>query len=141
MASGAANLMAFTTALDQRDIKYTEVQNANIPTLRIGYSLENINHIDVYFWFDDDGETMHFGSGVIAHVPDNKTDVALRAINTANVNYRWLTFFLDKDNDIVASGDQILAPNVVGDTCFELLQRTLNICNEAYSNFMKAIWT
>ena len=141
MASGAANLMAFTTALDQRDIKYTEVQNANIPTLRIGYSLENINHIDVYFWFDDDGETMHFGSGVIAHVPDNKTDVALQAINTANVNYRWLTFFLDKDNDIVASGDQILAPNVVGDTCFELLQRTLNICNEAYSNFMKAIWT
>ena len=141
MATGAANLMAFTTSLDQRDIKYAELQNAKQPAVRIGYSLNNINHLDVFFWFDEDGETMHFGSGVITHVPDNKTEAALQAINAANVNYRWLTFFLDKDNDIVASGDHILAPNVVGDTCYELLQRTLNICDEAYSSFMKAIWS
>ncbi len=140
MATGAANLIAFETALDQRDIKYVELENAAQPAVRIGYNMENMNHLDVFFWFDPDGETMHFGSGVIAHVPENKTEQALLAINAANVNYRWLAFFLDKDNDIVASGDQVLAPNVVGDTCFELLNRTLSICDEAYSQFMKAIW-
>ena len=140
MASGAANLIAFETALDQRGIKYAELDNAAQPAVRIGYNMENMSHLDVFFWFDKDGETMHFGSGVIAHVPENKTDVALRAINAANVNYRWLTFFLDKDNDIVASGDQVLVPNVVGDTCHELLSRTLSICDEAYSSFMKALW-
>ena len=140
MATGSANLIAFETALDQRGIKYSELDNAKQPAVRIGYSLQNMNHLDVFFWFDEDGETMHFGSGVLAHVPENKTEVALRAINDANVNYRWLTFFLDKDNDIVASGDAILSPNVVGDTCYELLNRTLSICDEAYSNFMKAIW-
>ena len=140
MATGAGNLIAFETALDQRDIKYTELENSAQPAVRIGYSMENMNHLDVFFWFDPDGETMHFGTGVIAHVPEGKTDQALRAINDANVNYRWLTVFLDKDSDIVASGDQVLAPNVVGDTCYELLNRTLNITDEAYGSFMKAIW-
>ena len=140
MASGSANLIAFTTTLDGLDIRYTEVENSKVPTVRIGYNMQNMDHLDVFFWFDEDGETLHFGTGVIAHVPENKTDVALAAINAANVNYRWLTFFLDKDNDIVSSGDQVLAPNVVGDTCYELLNRTLSICDEAYVSFMKAIW-
>ena len=140
MASATANLIAFETALDQRDIKYVELENSAQPAVRIGYNMENMSHLDVFFWFDEDGETMHYGTGVIAHVPENKSDAALQAINGANVNYRWLTFFLDKDNDIVASGDQVLAPNVVGDTCHELLNRTLNICDEAYVSFMKAIW-
>lgn len=140
MATGAANLIAFETALNQREITYSEVENAKQPAVRIGYSMENMDHLEVFFWFDEDGETMHFGSGVIAHVPEGKVDTMLRAINAANVNYRWLTFFLDNDNDIVASGDAILAPNVVGDTCYELLNRTLSICDEAYTTFMKAMW-
>lgn len=140
MASATANLIAFETALDQRDIKYLELENSAQPAVRIGYNMENMSHLDVFFWFDEDGETMHYGTGVIAHVPENKAGAALQAINAANVNYRWLTFFLDSDSDIVASGDQVLAPNVVGDTCFELLNRTLSICDEAYVSFMKAIW-
>lgn len=141
MATGAANLIAFQTALDQMNITYAEVENSKQPAVRIGYSLKNIKHLDVFFWFDDDGESMHFGTGVIAHVPEDKTDVALRAINAANIKYRWLSFFLDNDNDIISSGDQILAPNVVGDTCYQLLCHTLNICDEAYSTFMKALWS
>ena len=140
MATGAANLIAFETALDQMSIKYTELDNVSIPAIRIGYNMENMDHLDVFFWFDETGDTLHFGSGVIAHVPESKTEAALAAINQANVNYRWLTFFLDKDNDIVASGDAILAPNVVGDTCHELLNRTLSICDEAYTTFMRALW-
>ena len=140
MASGSANLIAFTTTLDGLDIRYMEVENSKVPTVRIGYNMQNMDHLDVFFWFDEDGETLHFGTGVIAHVPENKTDVALRAINAANVNYRWLTFFLDKDNDIVASGDAIVVHDVVGANCHELLNRTLSITDEAYSSFMKAIW-
>lgn len=141
MATGAANLIAFETALDQQDIKYVELENTNQPAVRIGYNLQNINQLDVFFWFDQDGTTMHYGSGVITHVPENKADQAMQAINAANVKYRWLTFFLDANNNIVASGDHILTPNVVGDTCVELLNRTLSICDEAYETFMKAIWT
>lgn len=140
MATAAANLIAFQTALDQRSIKYRELENSNVPALRIGYNMENMDHMDVFFWFDEDGESVHFGTSVIAHVPENKTEVALKAINAANVKYRWLAFYLDSDNDILANGDSILAPNMVGDTCHELMQRTLNICDEAYTSFMKALW-
>ena len=140
MASGSANLIAFTTTLDGLDIRYTEVENSKVPAVRIGYNMQNMEHLDVFFWFDEDGETLHFGTGVIAHVPEAKTEAALTAINAANVNYRWLTFFLDKDNDIVASGDAIVVPDVVGANCHELLNRTLSITDEAYKSFMKAIW-
>ena len=141
MATGRGNLIAFETALDQSEIKYAELENTKVPAVRIGYSLTNMNHLDVIFWFDEDGTTMHFGTSVIAHVPQNKTDVALRAVNQANVKYRWLAFYLDADNDILANGDAIITQNVVGDTCSELLQRALNICDEAYTAFMKAIWS
>lgn len=140
MATGAANLIAFETALEQHDIKYVELENTTQPAVRIGYNMQNISQLDVFFWFDPDGATLHYGSGVIAHVPENKADQALQAINAANTKFRWLTFFLDANLNIVASGDHILAPNVVGDTCIELLNRTLNICDEAYVSFMKAIW-
>ena len=140
MATGSANLIAFETALDQQGIKYRELENSKHPAVRIGYNMENMDHLDVFFWFDEDGESLHFGSGVIAHVPEAKTEVALKALNQANYNYRWLKFFLDNDNDIVASGDQVLKPDVIGNTCTELLNRTLSICDEVYSDFMKAIW-
>lgn len=140
MATGTANLIAFETALDQRDIKYHELENSSLPAVRITYNMENMDHLDVFFWFDEDGESMHFGTGVIAHVPENKREIGLQAINEANANYRWLSFHLDRDSDIVAAGDQVLAPDVVGDTCHELLNRTLNICDGAYTGFMKALW-
>ena len=139
MATGAANLMAFECALDMRDIKYTEL-DSQTPGVRIRYNMDNLDTLDVFFWFDEDGETLHFGTGVIAHVPKDRTDVALRAINDANSRYRWITFYLDKDHDIVSSGDQVLIPNVVGDTCQQLLSRTLSICDEAYTSFMRALW-
>ena len=140
MATAKGNLIAFETALDQREIKYREQEGSKVPSLRIGYTLENISHLDVFFWFDEDGTTMHYATGVIAHAPENKTDAALRAVNDLNVKYRWLAFFLDEDNDILANGDAILPANVVGDTCYELLQRTINICDEAYTHLMKCIW-
>lgn len=140
MATAGANLIAFQIALDQREIKYQELENSKLPAVRIGYSMTNMDHLDVVFWFDEDGESMHFATSTIAHVPENKTDVALRAINDANVRFRWLSFYLDSDNDILANGDAILTPNTVGDTCYELLQRTLNITDEAYTSFMKALW-
>ena len=58
MASGSANLIAFTTTLDGLDIRYTEVENSKVPTVRIGYNMQNMDHLDVFFWFDEDGETM-----------------------------------------------------------------------------------
>lgn len=140
MASGSANLIAFETTLDQLDVRYAELEESKVPALRIGYSMTNMDHLDVFFWFDEDGGTMHYGTSTVAHVPEAKTEVALRAINEVNKGYRWLTFYLDGDHDIVASGDHILAPDVVGDTCFELLSRTLSICDEAYTSFMKALW-
>ena len=141
MASAQGNLIAFETALDQRGIRYQEMEDSKVPALRIGYSLSNIDHLDVYFWFDDIGTTLHYATGVITHVPEDKTDVGLRAVNQLNVQYRWLSFYLDSDNDVLANADAIILQDVVGDQCYELLQRAINITDEAYAVLMKAIWS
>lgn len=140
MASGAENLSAFETALEQRDIKYMELAGSPQPAVRIGYSTETLSRLDVFFWFDDDGQSTHFASGVIAHVPEHKRDKALEVINAANMRYRWVSFFLDGDSDILARGDQVLMPDTIGDTCHELMMRTLAICDDASADFMRAIW-
>lgn len=141
MASAQGNLIAFETALDQRGIRYQEMEDSKLPALRIGYSLSNMDHLDVYFWFDDGGTTLHYATGIIAHVPEGKTDVALRTVNQLNVQYRWLSFYLDSDNDVLANADAIILQDVVGDQCYELLQRAINVTDEAYAVLMKAIWS
>lgn len=140
MASASANLMAFEAALDQRDIKYQEVDGNGLPAVRIGYSLTNIDHLDVVFWFDKSGDTVHLGTSVIARVPKDRLEVGLRSVNSVNAHFRWMTFYLDDDNDIVASYDAMLPPNMVGDTCHELLQHAISVCDEAYTKIMRDLW-
>ena len=140
-ARAKANLEAFAMALEQNDIKFNDVSDDKTAVVRIGYGLDNIDDLVLFFFFDADGGTMHMGSAAICHVPDAKVPALLQAVNQANIVYRWLTFYLDKDNDLVASADQILSPDTVGDTCRELLSRSLSIIDEAYPSFMKAIWS
>lgn len=140
MATGAGNLMAFETTLALREIKYTVLEGTSDPAVRISYTLDNIAHLDVCFWFDGNGEAVHFATSAIAHVPKDRIDVSLRAINDANARYRWLRFYLDDDSDIVCSGDQLLVPDVVGECCHQLLSCTITICDEVCTTFMRALW-
>lgn len=140
MATGAGNLMAFETALNLREIKFAELEDSSDPGLRISYTLDNIAHLDIWFWFDTNGEAVHFATSAIAHVPKDRIDVSLRAINDANAHYRWLRFYLDNEANIVCSGDQLLVPDVVGESCHQLLSCTLTICDEVCTTFMRALW-
>lgn len=139
MVSGSANLVAFEQVLDERGIVYSEVSNPRFSVLKLCYSTENIEQLNIFFWFDEDGESVRFGSGAIAHVPDDRIDVVLRTLNDMNLRYRWLKFGMDSDNDVLVSGDSILSSGTVGSVCFELLGRTLNICDGVYPELVKAI--
>ncbi|MDO4537356.1 MAG: YbjN domain-containing protein [Coriobacteriales bacterium] len=140
MASGAANLIAFETSLEQNGITFEELKNTACPMLRVGYNMQNMDHLDVFFCFDEDGESLHLVTSVIAHVPENKMETGIRAVNAANKHFRWLNFFLDDDNDIIASGDAVLVSDHIGVICHSLLSRTLGICDEAYAGFMHELW-
>lgn len=143
MPSPKANRIAFESALDQYEIKYQELDGNGRIGVRVTYNLKNVNHLTVSFLFDEDGEDVHFVAGVITHVPegDARRGAVLEALNDANRRFRWIKFYLDQDSDIMADGDHILTPDFVGNTCHTLLERILSVCDQAYPDFMRAIWS
>ena len=77
---------------------------------------------------------------VYENVPKDKTVDTIIACNALNVQYKWVTFYVDDDNDVVLHLDAILSPATAAEEAFELLVRTLNIGDEAKPIIMKAIY-
>ena len=77
---------------------------------------------------------------VYENVPKDKTADVIFACNKLNTEYKWVTFYLDDDNDVILHLDAILAPATAAEEAFELLVRMLNIGDEAKPVIMKAIY-
>ena len=57
-----------------------------------------------------------------------------------NAHYRWIKFYLDKDSDIVADCDAYIDADTCGKECMSLVRRMVNITDEAYPTFARAMW-
>ena len=77
---------------------------------------------------------------VYESVPKEKVSDVIFACNDLNVQYKWVTFYVDKDNDIVLHLDAILEPSTAADEAFELLVRLLKMGDDAKPVLMKAIY-
>ena len=77
---------------------------------------------------------------VYERVPADKVADVIFTCNELNSQYKWVTFYVDDDNDVVLHLDAILSPATAAEEAFELLVRTLNIGDEAKPIIMKAIY-
>ncbi|MBR4869449.1 MAG: YbjN domain-containing protein [Oscillospiraceae bacterium] len=91
------------------------------------------------FFSGDDGHYLSIYV-VYENVPKDKTVDTIIACNSLNVQYKWVTFYVDDDNDVVLHLDAILSPATAAEEAFELLVRMLNIGDEAKPVIMKAIY-
>ena len=73
-------------------------------------------------------------------VPEDKFLEALIACNELNAQYKWVTFYIDKDKDIIVHDDAILNVETAAEEAFELLLRMLDITSDAKPVLMKAIY-
>ncbi len=73
-------------------------------------------------------------------VPEDKLADAIFTCNALNTEYKWATFYVDKDNDIMIHDDAILSVDNAADEAFEILIRILNIGKEAKPIIMKALY-
>ena len=91
------------------------------------------------FFSGDDGEYMSIYV-VFEGVPaEKRTDVIL-ACNEVNTQYKWVTAYVDSDNDVIFHLDAILSVDNAADEAFELLVRTLKIMDEIKPQIMRAIY-
>ena len=77
---------------------------------------------------------------IFERVPEEKIADGYALCNSLNAKFKWLKFYVDKDNDLMVEDDAILSVDTAADECFELLMRRLNIMNESKAAVMRAIY-
>lgn len=110
-------------------------------TVLVGVDLDNTGILIRFISADDDNDVAirvyHF-----AQVPKDHTAWGLLAVNKLNDKYRFVTFTFDSDDHSIDIRADLLVTTVdVGDAATEMLARLVKICDEAYPELMKAIWS
>ena len=128
----------FKNRLDQENLPYREIQDGTIEIIQQG---KNIQNIRIVVGFDDGTSNRPwFKSYDLGRFDGDKYAAGLMACNDANKQYRWVRFYIDEDNDVVAAADAIVSEESVFDEVIELIVRMLHIVDDLYPSFMKARW-
>lgn len=77
---------------------------------------------------------------VYERVPEAKYADAIFVCNELNCRYKWATFYVDGDRDIVVHDDAILNVESAADEAFELLLRILKIGEDVKPIIMKVLY-
>lgn len=95
-------------------------------TAKMFFTGENGNYFSIYVVYE--------------HVPEDKIAEAVFACNELNCRYKWVTFYVDRDGDVILHDDAILSASDADEEAFELLVRILKIGDEVKPILMKAIY-
>lgn len=128
----------FVYSLDNVGIKYTVLDDISV---RISYSGDNADSIDVIVSFDQGGDgIVNLGCWSFGRVQADKRAAMLEACNALNTKFRWVKFYIDGDSDLAVSSDAVVDIETVGEECIQLVRRMVNIYDDAYPVLMKAMW-
>lgn len=127
----------FADYMDDQGVKYT-VTKDNV--IKVVYGGENKEDLIVFVIFDEDGDNyVQFKCWDIEKFK-GKRDSALTVCNSLNAEYRWVKFYIDDDDDIIASIDAVIDYTSCGKECLNLVHRVVSIVDEAYPQIAKARW-
>lgn len=133
--------LSFMNYLNKGDIKYSVLDSNKIA---INFSGKNCSSIRTIFSFSDENLDVSVHVASIAEVEkenERKQLVAHSLCNTLNSNMRWLKFYINSDNEIVAESDAIISPDTAGDVCTMLLMKTVEVVDSTYPVIMTSLWT
>ena len=136
-ADKGAAAAAFTQYLDQKDVIYTYQgkTDSGKDRVKISYDCENTS-LTAQFVFDTDDEAVAVYIFNLYEARYSQIDDCKKLCNDMNAKYRFVKFYLDeKDNTITVQADAIFRSHDIGDICYELLLRSLDIADEAYPSF------
>lgn len=73
-------------------------------------------------------------------IPDEKLADIIFLCNEFNARFKWFTFFVDSDKDLMLHDDAILSIETAADEAFELLIRMLKMGDDVKPMIMKTIY-
>lgn len=91
------------------------------------------------FFSEDDG---YYLSTYMTYenVPEDKYFDLLIVCNELNTKYKWVTYYIDSDRDIIIHNDAILSLDIAANQAFEILLHFVSISDKAKDTIMKAIY-
>ena len=91
------------------------------------------------FFSGENGEYLSLYQ-VYERIPEEKYADLLFLCNELNCRYKWATFYVDSDRDLVIHDDALLTVDSAADEAFELLVRIVKIADDVKPLVMKAIY-
>lgn len=126
----------FKNELDSKNLNYGFKElDSNVVNITFPYDGKVVNCI----FTGESGEYLSLYL-VYEKVPDEKTADVIFLCNELNCQYKWVTFFLDKENTLILHDDAILSVESAASESFELLLRLISIGGEQKANIMKTIY-
>ncbi len=77
---------------------------------------------------------------VFERVPEEKLADVIFLCNDLNSKYKWVTFYVDKDGDVVIHDDALISVETAAEEAFELVIRMLDITKDCKPAIMKCIY-
>ena len=129
---------ALKRGLDANRLPYNELDSS---VIEVFDKKENIGSVRIVIGFNnDDDNRPWFKCYELGKFPKEKTAAALIACNNANKQYRWIRFYLDEENDVIAEADAVVSEDSVFNETVELIIRMSGIVDSVYPSFMQARW-
>lgn len=135
MAAKSERVRSLADFLRGKGVKCDEVEG--LISLRVG--LEGMT-MRIVIAIDPNGESAHIAVSEIARVPVEKRGQVYKALNEANLKYRWLKFFIESDGGIIADADTQLCGGKPNEMCLRLVEYAVSVLDDAYPGLMKAIF-
>lgn len=133
------NAQSYMDKLEEHHLLYRQLEDTEKPIVRVGMDMGNWT-LECYIAFDDDGTSVHLFTAKIVKLPEDRLEEFLYLTNSVNRQYRWLTFSIDDDHNLVCECDAVVTFDTVGDICYELLSRCIGITDKVFSTFMKTLY-
>lgn len=134
----------FIDAMERKRIKYDNrgTSDSGKDVVHVTYTGDNMTSIKVRFHFNNDLEDVAVRVFDICNVQRGQLASAIVTVNALNNKYRFAKFVLDpEDSTVQAEMDLIFRSNDVGEICLEALSHMVNICDKAYPDLMKALYS
>ena len=120
--------------------EHEEATETRAEYVRIPFSTESNVPVKIIFFFDDNNQTVNIKVFSLCQVKVEKLMDMYVLLNQLNYEFRWVTFYLDEDNEVTLSGDAVVDVETAGAELKQLCGRFLDIIDQVYPRIMKVVW-
>ena len=132
-------------AFDRHNIKYRAIENETLSLIEAGFNIQGSPAVRFHFFSQDEdrNDVQIRIAGILCKVEKEKRPAILEACNRINSEMRFLKFYLDKDGDVMGQADlpAAVSEDCVGECCFELFVRGMQILDRCYHYFPEAYYS